>query len=52
LAEAAYEARRHIGDLYGDLMGVRKWDLYAEPFRLELDEEVRARIRAAAGGDA
>ena len=52
LTDAAYEGRRHTGDLYGELSGVRKWDLYAAPFRLELDEEVGARIRAAAGGDA
>jgi hypothetical protein len=52
LTGAAYEGRRHMGDLYGDLSGVRKWDLYAAPFRLELDDRVGARIRAAAGGDA
>lgn len=52
LAEAAYEGRRHLGDLYSDLRGVRKWDLYAAPFRLELDEEVSVALRPAVGGDA
>lgn len=44
LTDAAYEGRRHLGDLFGDLVGVRKWDLYAALFWLELTQEVSARI--------
>jgi len=46
LVDAAYDGRVHLGDLYGDLGGdreIRKWDLYAAPFRL-LTSAVSARL--------
>lgn len=47
LATPAYDGRSHMGDLYGDLVGILeigKWDLYAAPFRLELTSAVSARL--------
>jgi hypothetical protein len=42
IVESAYDGRLHLGDLYGDLRSAPlsfggRWELYAAPFRLELD---------------
>jgi hypothetical protein len=49
--DAAYEGRnRHFGDLYGHLaMGsedLSQWDLYSAPFRVEIADNMPARLHA------
>jgi hypothetical protein len=49
LIGAAYSARDHLGTLYGDLriagLNVDRWELYAAPFRVVLDERAESLLR-------
>jgi hypothetical protein len=52
LMAIAHEAREvHLGDLLGDLgrqgRELARWDFYAAPFRVELSDALRERVRPA-----